>query len=607
MKKYSNLLDLYYENTKNADQDSVFIYNDKFVLTYRETEALTNAIARDFIKKIKTQDGVAVIVSSDVFVKAVCAIALVKINCPFVYLQADDDKKMAAIKDKFQVAAIICDSNASDALFGFTTEEVFVYRLCRALFVEYLKHGYSKKLRRIQSREARENLPFRIQFTSGTTGEPKINILQQFDIADAVNTYRTDFIEKVGASRFAQYLSLDYAYGIDSFFGAIYNGVSVYLLEEHEKKNINCLFEITEKNNIDIIFLPSSLVNVIARTPHLTTKFPKSLKLVVASGESVHLSASFVEQIEELGICFVVAYGCSEMHLFSYSVFDYEKSNLSMAGTLFGVPCTNCELMALDENYCDLTTIGQRGTLFVKRIGKGAGEIHPLRLSNPKFVQLPDCEEVYYNTSDAVMLDENGYVFCGRNERRIKVRGYWVDLDYITQIVLEINGMISAYITTFSDEFENCCLACLYTGEVSKKEITDYLHERVQPHEIPAVFIMLEAMPLTITDKTDTSKCKEILMEYLKNNNKSLVSQMPPSTSEDFVVDTIKAICSKYCEEICDMPDSRFEDVGIDSLVFLVILCEIEETLKIRLNIESMDFRNINTLSKMIEVILNQM
>ena len=72
------------------------------------------------------------------------------------------------------------------------------------------------------------------------------------------------------------------------------------------------------------------------------------------------------------------------------------------------------------------------------------------------------------------------------------------------------------------------------------------------------------------------------------------------------IADTIKAIFSKYCEEICVMADSEFNDVGIDSLVFLVILCEIEESLNIRLNMEIMNFNEINTLNKLIEAILNQ-
>ena len=606
MKKHRNLLDLYYENTAKVDYESAFIYSTNFSLSYKETEMLTNAIAHDFAKKIHVSDGIAIVVSNDSFVKAICAMSLVKINLPFVFLQATDSKKFKAINKEFQIAGIICD-NSFESFFESTEKELIICQITREPFKDYLTFGNCKSLRRMLPRTTRENLPFRVQFTSGTTGEPKMNILQQFDIADVITTCRTQFVEKLGVKNFAQYLSLDYAFGIDSLFGAIYNGVPIYLFEENEKKDLNFVFNRIEKNNIDVVFLPSSLVNVIARTSALVRNFPKSLKVVVAGGESVQLTAMFVKKIKDNNISFVVGYGCSEMQLFSLNTVNCDINNDMLTTTaLMGIPCENCELVALDENCQPLTHIGQAGTLFVKRNGKGVNGLHPLRASNPTFSKLSNSDFILYETSDIVTIDKCGYMFCGRNERRVKVHGYWVDLDYITHRLLGIEGVVSAYVTTFLDEYNNSSLACLYTGSLEKERIVQYLKTVVQPHEIPTLFIMVEAIPLTITDKTDTSKCKEIINEHISSNARFCLNNDQINLTGYDIADTIKAIFSKYCEEICVMADSEFNDVGIDSLVFLVILCEIEESLNIRLNMEIMNFNEINTLNKLIEAILNQ-
>ena len=184
---------------------------------------------------------------------------------------------------------------------------------------------------------------------------------------------------------------------------------------------------------------------------------------------------------------------------------------------VLGLPCHNCEALVIDQDGNAVSQTGETGILIIGRKGKCYEDLHPLRRLNPNFLSLPVNEKnFYYNTADIVRISESGYVFCGRQEHRVKVRGYWVEPDLLRIRILDVPGIVSAYVTAYSDEFDNCRLALLYTGTVSEGEIVDYLKDKIQPHEIPAILIRMESLPITTTDKIDAMQCREIVLDHCK-------------------------------------------------------------------------------------------
>ena len=136
MKEYRNLIDLYYHNVRSLDSEKPFIYNSGYALSYRETERITNALARVFLKHTHEKESVTVIVSQDSILKAVCAISLIKVNVMFVFLQPEDINKFNAIQDRFYVSAIVCD-NVAELPRGFLSARTFLWQLRREDLKEY--------------------------------------------------------------------------------------------------------------------------------------------------------------------------------------------------------------------------------------------------------------------------------------------------------------------------------------------------------------------------------------------------------------------------------------------------------------------------------------
>lgn len=603
MKEYRNLIDLYYHNISDLDSEKPFIYNSGYVLSYRETERITNALAREFFKHIYEQESVTVIISEDNILKTVCAISLIKVNAMFVFLQPGDIKKFNAVQKSFCVSAIVCDDVAKLPR-NFLSKRTFLWQLCRKTLKEYGLKTERRPLRRRLTAAQRENLPFRIQFTSGSTDEPKMNVLQQFDIADCIQTYRHELVKKNGITHFGQYLSVDYSYGVDSLLGCVFNGLPLYFFDNNEKKDLNLLFAKIVKYRIDTVFLPASLINVIAKTPSLIKRFPSELKVVFAGGERIHLTAGFIDELKQKKIRLAVSYGCSEMHQELLHIIDQEAKDDLCLDPMLGIPCHNCEALVIDNDGNVISQIGETGILIIGRKGKRYEDLHPLRRRNPNFLSLSgNGKNFYYNTADIVRISESGYVFCGRQEQRVKVRGYWVDPEQLRIRILDMPGIVSGYITTYWDEFGNCRLALLYTGTVSEGEIVDYLKDKIQPHEIPAILLRIESLPLTITDKTDAMRCREIVSDYCKKQ--SVVQR--GSEFVDSPKDQVRAIFSRYSMDIHKNPDQSFDSLGIDSLILLIIICEIEQELSIRLDVEKIDLLENNTLNKFISIVLQEL
>ena len=603
MKEYRNLIDLYYHNNHNLNSEKPFLYNRGYILSYSETERITNSLARVFSKHTNNNESVTVIISSDNILKSVCAISLIKINAMFVFLQTDEVNKFNAIREHFGISTIVCE-DASTLPQDYLDSKAFLCQLRRENLKEYLSKNNGRPIKRRLTAAQRENLPFRIQFTSGSTGEPKLNVLQQFDIADCIQTYRNELIEKNGITQFGQYLTVDYSYGIESLLGSVFNGLPLYFFEERERKDLNILFDTIEQYKIDTVFFPASLINIIAKTPYLIKRFPSSLKIVFAGGERAYLTNEFIDELKVKRVRLVVSYGCSEMQQAMYHMIDSQATNTLSLDPVLGVPCHNCDILVIDQDGNALSKVGETGFLMIGRKGKRYDELHPLRRRNPHFISLPTNEKnVYYNTSDIVKISESGYVYCGRQEQRIKVRGYWVEPDLLRIKILDVPGIVSAYLTPYSDGFDNCRLALLYTGAVTEKEIVDYLNGKIQPHEIPAIIIRMESLPLTSTDKTDAKRCREIVSDYCQKHT----ATQNCCETEDLPQNKVREIFSRYSMDIRENPDREFSSLGIDSLILLVIICEIEQELSVRLDIENIDFSENNTLNKFISIVLQHL
>ncbi|HUR90049.1 MAG TPA: amino acid adenylation domain-containing protein [Ramlibacter sp.] len=109
----------------------------------------------------------------------------------------------------------------------------------------------------------------------------------------------------------------------------------------------------------------------------------------------------------------------------------------------------------------------------------------------------------WFRTGDLARFDAAlGYIFLGRRDRQVKVRGYRVELPECEAAIRSVSGFDQVAVVLVADR-----LACFVAGPtvVDAAALKSELKKRLPDYMVPASFEQLEEMPLGATGKTDYS------------------------------------------------------------------------------------------------------
>ena len=235
---------------------------------------------------------------------------------------------------------------------------------------------------------------------------------------------------------------------------------------------------------------------------------PQSLRLVVAGMERVNAAAYAAwKNIVGTRVRWLNAYGPTETTVTSLS---YEAGTSKWEDGLFvpiGRPIANMRAYVLDSEG-RLLPNGIPGELHIAGPGVARGYLNAPNLTADRFLPDPfsdDPASRLYRTGDRVFrLPDGNFVFLGRTDRQVKVRGYRVELDEIESVLMQCPAVRRCAVILNEDQN----LAAYVTIQDDKaatpvSEIRRYLSRQLPGHMIPRDFLVLPSMPLTASGKID--------------------------------------------------------------------------------------------------------
>ena len=359
-------------------------------------------------------------------------------------------------------------------------------------------------------------------YTSGSTGKPKgvihrQSIFSHFHIVDRMTDIPMSEDDvcccMAGFSFIASLVDLTMA---------IMSGGRVYIADEAERINADLLYHVIRKRKVTGMFMPPKMFSVMRE---LYGRLP--LRYVMVGGEKADNRYAGDGNILEV-------YAATEC----FSVLGQPMQQGD--GRVLGAPVTDVHTFLVDEDGNRVEEPGKIGELCVVSPWLAIGYNNLPEETAAKFTDCPfEPGHRMYRTGDEMSADGNGrYLFHGRKDRMIKLRGFRVELSEIENAVRR-GGNVSdaACIAVRVNGGEKLC--CYYTGEETDPERLKQLASASLPeYMVPDYVIRLESLPRNDRNKVD----------YL-----ALQAMEPPVDEGEYVppeTGTEKAVCDAFCSAL---------------------------------------------------------
>jgi len=211
------------------------------------------------------------------------------------------------------------------------------------------------------------------------------------------------------------------------------------------------------------------------------------------------------------GIRLINEYGPTET-VVGCCTFEVPAGPLDTSAVPIGKPILNTRLYVLDTRL-EPVPVGVVGELYIGGAGVARGYLGRPELTAERFVPDPFSAtpgaRMYRSGDLARYLPDGNLDFLGRADQQVKIRGFRIELEEI-QSTLERHPAVTGAAVVARDDLPGGRQLVAYVTLAPEKrpgteELKGFLAGKLPAYMVPAWFVVLEALPLTVNGKVDRS------------------------------------------------------------------------------------------------------
>lgn len=545
---------LFEAQTARTPEATAVVFGDA-QLSYRELNARANQLARELVR-LGVEPNSLVGICLERSPKMVVAV-LATLKAGAAYLPLDPNypiERLAFMLQDAGASVLLTQSALIEKLpkFGATT-------LCLdSDWQEIEKHADEN----LNIDIAPENLAYVI-YTSGSTGNPKGAMITHRGLTNylqwAVEAY--DVANGCGAP---VHSSISFDLTVTSLFTPLMVGRSVFLLPDGIESLADALLQRTNYSLVKIT--PAHLRALAEILP--PDQIAGRVRALVIGGEALHYQSLSLWREHAPATRIINEYGPTET-VVGCCVYEVASHDPLNGPVPIGHPIGNTNLHLLGEDLNPVAD-GETGELFIGGDGVARGYLNREELTRDRFVGNPfAAAEKLYRTGDLARLRSDGnFEYVCRVDDQVKIRGYRIEPGEV-ETVLKQHANVSDCAVVVSETFadEKRLVAFVKNAESAQwdeEALRQSLHEKLPEYMVPAAFVRLASLPLTVNGKIDRQALASQSLTLISNGD--FVAPRTPAE------ETLAGIWSDVLKVDRVSVNDNFFDLGGDSILGTLIL-----------------------------------
>ncbi|XP_055302605.1 uncharacterized protein LOC129568576 [Sitodiplosis mosellana] len=331
-----------------------------------------------------------------------------------------------------------------------------------------------------------------VVYTSGSTGTPKGVMVEHRNAINCIywinEAFTADDFEHTSFST-----SVNFDISLYECFASLSLGTTLHVIP-----NVIALSKYSKISMISTI--PSAMAAILN-----DDSLPMSLRNLQLAGEP--LKSSLIKRIFSRislnELCNL--YGLTETSFFS-TLHRFKRDD-EVIETI-GRPIANTQIYLLDT-HGEPVPLGAEGELYIGGAGVARGYLNRPKLTAERFLPDPFSDNSsarMYQTGDrARYLPDGNLVYLGRIDQQIKIRGFRIEPGEIETHLVKHPQVQEAVVQSYGNGSDACLVAYIVADADTSiaQDLRTYLSNLLPNYMVPAAYMCLPSLPLTLNGKLD--------------------------------------------------------------------------------------------------------
>ncbi|KIL51086.1 non-ribosomal peptide synthetase [Jeotgalibacillus campisalis] len=557
--------------------------------TYNEVNNKANALAR-FLKEQGAEENDYIGICLDKSIEMVISVlAVLKLGAAYVPIDPHYPKTRINHMIKESQANLFITNS------GLNTPEIDAQAIVNIDLIEEQIKQFSEE--NLNMGINGDQLAY-INFTSGTTGNPKGVMISHYNLVNSYNGWEEAYELSINTTSHLQMASFSFDVCTGDIVRALLSGSKLVLCNKDDLLDPSKLYQHILDHEIDFAeFTPiifRQLVQYIEQKG-----FKLDIACIVLGSDSWYMSEykhflSLMEPKTRL----INSYGLTEDTV-DTSYFEWNQQDVASDTVPIGKALLNKQLLIVDQ-YGNLVPNGVPGEIFVAGKGIARGYINRPDLTEERFIPNPfdEGKTKVYKTGDIGRYLRDGNVeLIGRLDDQVKVRGIRIEISEVNSILISHPNIKESCVIEQHRDGVNHLIGYYTTRgeELTSIDLRKYMKKTLPEYMIPSHLIEVNHIPMSPNGKVDKKSLPSPDLSEIRITNYVGATTLVESMVQTIWEEAFKTSRIGINED--------FFELGGHSLLAIQIKNQIQQTFSIELPVQTLfQSPTIMEIAKIIEI-----